>query len=137
VREGTVMRGHVRGSTGVKVPVVVHRWSERHGAECRGQRVLVPNRSANHRLVLQWCQLLRLEGLLDGGRVSLLRKMHLLGQQSLLQGLLLRAGASLGKRGQWRGPGAGPHLNGPGPRIVDGGPGRAGPSRSSRGGRVS
>ena len=120
------MRGHVRGSTGVKVPDVVHRWSERHGAECRGQRVLVPNRSANHRLVLGRRQLLRLEGLLDGGQVSLLGKVHPLGQQSLLQSLLLRAGASLGKRGQWRGPGAGPHLNGPRPRIVEVGPGRRG-----------
>ena len=36
--------------------------------------------------------------------------------------LLLWAGASLGKLGQGRRPGAGPHLDGPGPRVVEGGP---------------
>jgi hypothetical protein len=67
-----------------------------------------------------------------GRQVGWLGELHLLGQQSLLQRLLLRAGVALRERGQWRSPGTGPHLNGPGPRIVDGGPGRVGPSRRPR-----
>jgi hypothetical protein len=89
-------------------------------------------------------QLLRLEGLLDGdaggrqvslldggpvGRqVGRLGELRLLGQQSLLP----RVDAALRERGQRRSTGTGPHLNGPGPRIVGGGPGRAGPSRRPR-----
>lgn len=130
------MRSHVGGGTCVEVPVVGARLGEAHGAERGGERVLVSHQGPHHGLVRRCqerpgrCRLVRLGSLLDrrtiGGQHRwhlLLGSVELLGKQHLLLcQLLLWARAPLRKLRQRRSPGAETHLNGPGPRVVEGGP---------------
>lgn len=99
------------------------------GTVCQGEGLLIPRREASNRVVeaWSWCSPLSSKGDVGGhggSSILLLRRSQqrlLIGQKSLLL-LLLCRGARLGDRRKWW-PRAGPHMNGPRPRIEDGRPG--------------